>query len=250
VRVECEACRALVVASFGIEGGAVRATCSACRHVMILPEAGGEASVEAPVVAPAAEPRAPAVDVPACPKCGAALRGAATACPCCGLAVARMAAYTEARAAAVSEGEADAVLAAVPEALPEAVLAAWTRVTEDWNDAGRHDELLQRVAASHAYAWAAGRYRTHGGDPMARRQLDRLRRAAEATLLSRATARPVAAERPYRGTRRILALLVTTIAAGTLYAMVLRDHPLPSRERPIPARLPTPGHPVGWAAGK
>jgi hypothetical protein len=131
-----------------------------------------------------------------------------------------MAAYVDARDAAVSP----------------AVRDAWTRATADWNDAARHDELLQQVATHDAYAWAAGRYRTRGGDAIARRQLDRLRRAAEATLLASATARRDAIARPYRATRRVLAILLATIAAGAVYATVVRDQVLPAGARPGPGR--------------
>jgi hypothetical protein len=234
VRVECEACRELIVASFAIDGGAVRATCPLCRHVMNVPAAPAtpiEAAIEAAIEAPAAD----AADAaPSCPKCGALRRDEAPACPSCGLPVARMAAYTEARDAAV----------------PGAVREAWTRVTAAWHDAARHDELLHLVATTRSYAWAAGRYRTRGRDPVAQRQLDRLRRAAEATLLAGAAARPEATVKPYRATRRVLALLITTIAAGALYAMVLRDLPSPSSIRPIPARLLPPAHPAGPPPGK
>jgi hypothetical protein len=124
--------------------------------------------------------------------------------------------------------------------VPEAVREAWTRATAAWNDETRHDELLHRVATNDAYAWAAGRYRTRGGDAIAQRQLARLRRAAEATLLASATVRPDATVRPYRATRRVLAILIATIAAGAAYATVLRDQAVPASARSIPAR--PPGH--------
>ena len=231
MRVECEACRQLVVASFGIDGDAVRATCPACRHVMSVTRAREMPAVgpiAGPVVAPAAAPVAtaigaaidPPISATLCPKCGASPGAGATACPACGLTVARMPAYAEAR---------DGVV-------PEAVRAAWTRATAAWTTAARHDELLQLVATNDAYAWAAGRYRTRGSDDIARRQLDRLRRAAEATLLASATVRPEATARPYRATRRVLAVLIAMIAMGTLYAMVLRGHAPPSSAGSIPAR--------------
>jgi len=215
VRVECEACRALVVARFALDGADVCATCPACRHVMRIAAASHE--LQAPDPAPlTASPGAPA-----CPKCGALL-GDAAACPACGLAVARMAAYVDARDAAVSP----------------AVREAWTRATCAWDDAARHDELLQQAAAHDAYAWAAGRYRTRGGDAIARRQLDRLRRAAEATLLASATARRDVTVRPYRATRRVLAILLATIAAGAVYATLVRGPVPPASVRPGPGRLP------------
>jgi hypothetical protein len=190
---------------------------------------------EIPTAAPVdSDPNVP-VDAPGhtgpCSKCGAGYRDDAAACPTCGLAVARMAAYTEARAAAV------------PEPIAEAVHVAWTRATADWNNPARHDELLQAVAVHNAYAWAAGRYRTRGRDAIAQRQLARLRHATEATLLASATARSAQATKPYRTTVGVLAILIVATAAGLWYAMVLRD-PLPASGRPIPVRHLTPGNPV------
>jgi hypothetical protein len=187
MRVECESCHELVIAGFEVHPGALRATCPACGHAMTVP-------------------LAPAPAAPVCPKCGATRRGDATACPGCGLATSRMADYTEAHQAAV----------------PEAVCTAWARAAEAWNDPARHDELLRQVAAHRCYAWAAGRYRTRGGDPIAERQLDRLRRAAEATLLAGATVRRDTAAGPYRATVGVLAVLIAAVVVGLVYAALAR----------------------------
>lgn len=206
MRVECEACHELVAASFALDGGAVRASCPACRHAMAVP------------LAPAV-----AGDAPVCPKCGAPRRGDA-ACPSCGLAAANMAAYRDARDAAV----------------PGPAREAWARALEAWGDPARHDEVLQQVAAHRCYAWAAACYRARGRDPIAERQLDRLRRAAEATLLASATARPDAAPRPYRATAGVLAILIVAVLVGLVYATVL--HAPAARTAPAaPARALTPG---------
>ena len=219
------------MASFAIDDRAVRATCPACRHVMSVPEgppaspaaaAATATDIAGPGGATAAPPDAPG-DAALCPKCGAVGSGDAIACGSCGLAVARMAAYTDARDAAV----------------PDPVRQAWTRATAAWSDDALHDELLRLVATHNAYAWAAGRYRTRGDDAVARRQLDRLRRAAEATLLASATIRPGAEIKPYRGTAGVLAVLVVVIVIGLFYAVVIRDHPS-SRSRG-PSGPGTPG---------
>jgi uncharacterized Zn finger protein (UPF0148 family) len=211
VRVECESCRELVVASFGIDGDTVRAACPACQHVMSATW----------------ERAAPPSDAPLCPKCGAPRRNDALACASCGLAVARWAAFSDARDAAV----------------PEPVREAWTRATEAWNTAAPHDQLLQLAASHNAYAWAAGRYRTRR-DTVSQRQLERLRRAAEATLFASATARPDTTAAPYRATRGVLAFLIVAVLVGVLYAVVIRDHPRAPVATPIPAQPLTPGHPV------
>ncbi len=250
MRVECEACRELGAASFRIDGDAVRVTCSACRHVMSVPDGSSERVVEEPVAVPSDAPIEALVDavveardgaaaLAPCPKCGARCRGEATACPACGLAASRMAAYAEAQDAAA------------PASVPEVVQAAWARTALDWNDAARHDEFLQLVVTNNSYAWAARRYRTRGRDAVAQRQLGRLRRAAEAALLASATPRPDASTRTSsRVKRRVLALLITTIAAGALYAMAIADSPMPSGTRSLPTRLGSQGHPARPAAGK
>lgn len=220
MRLECEACRELVVGSFEVDGGALRATCPACRHVMTAALVQGQ----------------PLGDALLCPKCGSPRRGERAACAGCGLAVDRMAAFTEAREAAV----------------PEVVREAWLRATARWHEPAVHDELLQLAAAHNCYAWVAGRYRTRSADAVAQRQLDRLRRTAEATLLASATARQEATARPYRATRSVLVILIVAVLVGLLYAMVIRDRPRPPRTPSIPARplspgpvRPlTPGHPV------
>ncbi|HEX3766615.1 MAG TPA: hypothetical protein VHW23_48305 [Kofleriaceae bacterium] len=203
-----------MTASFALEAGGVRATCPACHHAMAVP------------VAPAA------ADAPACPKCGAPRGDDAAACPDGGLGASRMASYRDARDAAV----------------PEPVHAAWQRAAEAWSDPTRHDELLQQVAAHSCYAWAAARYRARRRDPVAERQLDRLRRAAEATLLAGATVRPDTTAGPYRATLGVLAILIAAIVIGVVYATLIRgpsgavDPAGPSA--PVPVQPLTPGHPV------
>lgn len=225
MRVECESCRELVAARFAVEGAAVRATCPGCGHVTSAP-----ALVAGAPALPVAAADDPPDDAALCPKCGAPRRAGAAACASCGLAVDRIAAYTDARDAAV----------------PEAVRGAWARATEAWDDAGRHDQLLRLVATHSCYAWAANRYRTRRGDGVAERQLERLRRAAEATLLASATARPDPTAAPYRATRGVLAILIVAVLVGLVYAMAARDPaPAPSAAVPgAPVRPLVPGHPV------
>ena len=191
-----------------------------------------------------APPPAPA----SCPKCGAARLGR-PACPRCGLTAGAAEAYAKARDASV----------------PEAVAAAWDRVLEAWGDAERHDALLGLVAQHEAYAWAAARYRDakraapaspapfrsypdHAVDAVADRQLDRMRRAAEATLLAGASAREERARSPYRAATAILAMLVFAVVAGLVFAtLIRRGEPAASRAgQATPAEV----HPVTPAAAQ
>jgi hypothetical protein len=148
-----------------------------------------------------------------------------------------MAAYTVARDAAV----------------PDPLHRAWSHVIERWDDDARHDELLRLVVTNNCYAWAAGRYRTREDDVTAQRQLARLRRAAEVTLLASAAVRPDAGARPYRAATGVLAILVIVIAAGLLYATVIRARGVVSNTSPRSPAAPVqtgtvrtlqPGHPV------
>jgi hypothetical protein len=179
-----------------------------------------------------------------CPKCGAPRSaGPARACSRCGLAADRMEAYARARDAAV----------------PPEVTAAWERVVEAWDDTERHDALLRLAAQHDAYAWTAARYRDakraapaapspfrsypdHAVDAIADRQLDRMRRAAEATLYASATAREERGRAPYLATRVVLAMLILAIVAGLVFAVLVRG-PRLAGPGPVPAEA-QPAKPV------
>ncbi|MBA3822048.1 MAG: hypothetical protein H0X17_24395 [Deltaproteobacteria bacterium] len=145
-----------------------------------------------------------------CPKCGEPRDEARAACAKCGLSNDRMAAFQRARDASI----------------PDALTAAWTRTQAQWTDPTAHDEVLRLVTQHDAYAWAAGQYReaaqTRPADPVAQQQLDRVRRAAEVTLLTTATTRQSAAQTPYRATIAVLGLLVIAAIAALIYAMARR----------------------------
>jgi hypothetical protein len=179
-------------------------------------------------------------EVESCPKCGRSRRGE-PACPNCGLSADRMESFAANREAAV----------------PDQLRAAWDdlhapdssappyRGGDPWSDQARHDELLKLVAANNCYAWAAGRYRevirTRPEDTTAARQLDRLTRAAEATMLAGATARGNTGPKPYRAVTAVLVMLIVAVVSGLLYAMVIhKDDPsgtaTPARPAPSSQR--------------
>ena len=145
--------------------------------------------------------------IASCPKCGTTRDTSRTNCASCGLAHAKM---TE--------------LAAARDAVPDALGAAWDRAVAEWSDSTTHDEVLRLVTQHDAYAWAAARYRErareHPDDAIAKQQLDRVRKAAEATLLATAAAkRQAKGPEPYRATVAILGLLVLLIIALLVYAV-------------------------------
>jgi hypothetical protein len=145
-------------------------------------------------------------------------------------------------------------------AVPPAVAAAWSAATEDWSEQARHDAVFHAAAHHGGLVWVAAQYRAALRSPprsrqpsdapfrsppgeaavaIAERQLARVQRAAEATLLATAVTRPDRIAAPYRATRAILGLLVVAIIAGMLIAGVLRrGRPASATEtRPVPSPL-------------
>ncbi len=104
--------------------------------------------------------------------------------------------------------------------VPEAVRAAWEAAVGAWDDKTRHDAFIGQVATFSCYAWAAARYRERAGDPIADRQLVRLRTAATATMLATATSRSAEPATPYRNTLLVLLVLVIIMGIGVVYAMI------------------------------
>jgi hypothetical protein len=88
-------------------------------------------------------------------------------------------------------------------------------------------------------------YPDHAIDAIADRQLDRMRRAAEATMLASATTREVRARSPYRSTISVLLLLIIVIVAGSIVAAMVRSEEL-AGAAPAEAQ---PASPVRPAAG-
>ena len=119
----------------------------------------------------------------------------------------------------------------IVDGIPDPVVAAWEQVEAHWDEPERHEALIAAVASFSCYAWAAGKYKTRAGDPIADAQLERLRKAATATMLATATARPARADGvPYRNAMVILAVLVILLGVGAVYAMV-RSHGVTTHEQ-------------------
>lgn len=111
---------------------------------------------------------------------------------------------------------------------PEPLVRAWHAAVEKWSDEARHEEVLRLIHANDAYAWGAAKYRSRDGDPIAERYLQRVRKAAEATMLTSATARNVAEKNPYRNTIAMLVIVVLAIAGALLYAYIKSSKPQPT----------------------
>ncbi|MFT3691842.1 MAG: hypothetical protein QM831_01790 [Kofleriaceae bacterium] len=101
---------------------------------------------------------------------------------------------------------------------PDEVVSAWDATVANWDDPKTHDALLAKVASYNCFAWAAGQYKSKAGDPIADKQLERLRKAATATLLATASVRPDDTKMPYRNAILILIALVILMVVGAVYA--------------------------------
>jgi hypothetical protein len=121
--------------------------------------------------------------------------------------------------------------------VPDALTAAWASATARWDEPAAHDELLRLVTQHDAYAWAAAHYRdvarARPTDAIAERELARVRRAAEVTLL--ASAAPRREKAPYGAATAVLALLIILAITAFVYALVRRGMQADDEPPPPPA---------------
>jgi len=108
------------------------------------------------------------------------------------------------------------------------VLAAWQVATENWDDPARHELLLGLIAQHACFTWAAARYRERDGDPIAERQLAKLRQAATVTMLATATVRKTRRGKPYQMTMALVTCLLVAAMISLAYAVVHQRAPQPS----------------------
>jgi hypothetical protein len=148
----------------------------------------------------------------ACPKCGATIVADTSACKKCGLAVAKMASFAATREAAA----------------PEPLVRAWELAVDEWSNTARHEEVLRLITQNDAYAWGAAKYRSRAGDPIADKFLERVRKSAEATMMTSAAARNVVAKNPYRNTIAMLVIVSLAIAGALIYAYLKSNKPQPT----------------------
>ncbi|HTR51929.1 MAG TPA: hypothetical protein VMJ10_14535 [Kofleriaceae bacterium] len=101
--------------------------------------------------------------------------------------------------------------------VPEAVRAVWQHLGEAWDDPARHDAFVALVAEHGCYAWAAARYRERAGDPIADRQLARLKDVAVDRLLPPSRAKKPKSLGVVRLFGVLAAAVVLTLVLGFLY---------------------------------
>jgi len=113
----------------------------------------------------------------------------------------------------------------------EAVSAAWDKVVEQWEDAPRHEAFLALVVQHSSFAWAAARYKERGDDPVAKDRIERIRKAATATMFAAATRRDTEERSPYTKTLLWLMAMLVMLVVGLLFARIVVNH--------APAKRPT-----------
>lgn len=118
----------------------------------------------------------------------------------------------------------DEVLGCVPPAEPPASLAAaWRMASMAWGHTAAHDALVGLAVKHGQLGWLASRYRERQGDPIAARELERVRRAATVVMLAaprRAEPEPTAFRRVW-WSLALCAMLTVGALAG---ARVAVDH--------------------------
>jgi hypothetical protein len=129
------------------------------------------------------------------------------------------------------------------EAVHADVTAAWEKAVEQWEDASRHEALLAVVVQHSAFAWAAARYKERGDDPVAKDRLERIRKAATATMFATAKPRETEDSSPYKKTLLWLVVMVAMVVLGLLFArIVVSSSPAKARQpvKRTPATHTTP----------
>jgi hypothetical protein len=231
VGAKCPACNAVIpkeALADGVSDDEV-ATTTPLPRVKEMDEAA-RAAVEASDAAVAPTRPIP-VTVEACPKCGTPQKAGAAACTSCGLAVDRWPSFSAERD---------------EKATPDA-RAAWERVLARWDDESRHEALFAVISARGEYSWAAGRYREQArerpGDAIAAKQMERIKRALEATLLISGTQREKAGPSPYKNLITMLGVLIVVLVVGMAYVFIKSrssGDDAQSVSQPVPPGPPAP----------
>ena len=110
---------------------------------------------------------------------------------------------------------------------PDAVQAAWEDAVAHWDDAAKHKALLGLVAQHSCFAWAAARYKERAGDPIADKQIERLRSSAMATMMAGAASKKKDEPAPFRGTMMLFIALLVALVVGMLVVKTIHDRGTP-----------------------
>ncbi|MBV8760769.1 MAG: hypothetical protein JO257_25980 [Deltaproteobacteria bacterium] len=104
--------------------------------------------------------------------------------------------------------------------IPDAVQQAWDDAVAQWDEPAKHAALLGLVAQYGSYAWAAAKYKERAGDPIADKQLERLRTSAVAAMMS-TSSKKAKGDQPYRSTIVLLAALLVLLVLGLVFTTIL-----------------------------
>jgi hypothetical protein len=113
------------------------------------------------------------------------------------------------------------------------VRGAWLRVTETWTDSALHDELFKLALSDNCLAWVAAQYRERGDDPIAKQQLERLRKAALAAMMVTATERQAREKTPYRSSFIVLGCLLLAMLLALFVTKFIHDNRPPQVTKPL-----------------
>jgi len=117
--------------------------------------------------------------------------------------------------------------------IDDKVRGAWDKVSETWTDPALHDELFKLIVADNCFAWGCARYKEKGDDPIAKAQLERLRKAAIAAMAVQQTARQAKTEKtPYRSSMIVLATLLVAMLIALVVTKFIHDNRGPEVTKP------------------
>ncbi len=111
---------------------------------------------------------------------------------------------------------------------PDPVIAAWDEAVAHWDDPAKHQALLGLVAQHSCFAWAAAKYKERTGDPVADKQLERLRTSAMATMFATSSGKKKDEPAPFRATLILFIALLVAMVVGMLVVKSIHDRGAPS----------------------
>jgi hypothetical protein len=105
----------------------------------------------------------------------------------------------------------------------DAVVAAWDKLAEDWDNQARHDALRALAVEHGELKWLATKYREKQGDPVAVAQLGKITSAAMATMLARETAAKSDGDvnAPYKRAAMWIVVLLIMLLLGLIAAKLV-----------------------------